>query len=101
MELVEYTVRPGNTLFAIAQFFKTTVNDILQYNNIQNPSMIYPGLVLTIPAESGASNYYVARPGDTLWSIAQRNGTTVSELVRLNALSNANVIYPGQVIKIR
>ena len=29
MELVDYTVRPGNTLFGIAQFFRTTVADIL------------------------------------------------------------------------
>lgn len=29
MEMVQYTVRPGNTLFGIAQFFQTTVNDIL------------------------------------------------------------------------
>ena len=37
MEMVQYTVRPGNTLFGIAQFFQTTVNDILKYNNIQTP----------------------------------------------------------------
>lgn len=101
MELVQYTVREGNTLYAIAQFFQTTVDDILQYNNIQNPSMIYPGLVLTIPAGTGGGNYYVARPGDSLWTIAQRYGTTVSALTRLNALSNPNMIYPGQVIRVR
>ncbi len=47
MELIKYTVREGNTLFGIAQFFQTTVADILQYNNIQNPAMIYPGQELT------------------------------------------------------
>ncbi|MGN0502274.1 MAG: LysM peptidoglycan-binding domain-containing protein, partial [Ruminococcus sp.] len=41
MELVPYTVRSGNTLFGIAQFFQTSVEDILKYNNIQNPSQIY------------------------------------------------------------
>lgn len=101
MELVEYTVREGNTLYAIAQFFRTTINEILQYNNIQNPSMIYPGMVLTIPADSVMGDYYVVRPGDTLWSIAQRNGMTVAELTRINALANANVIYPGQIVRLR
>lgn len=52
MELVKYTVRDGNTLFGIAQFFQTSVADILQYNNIQNPAVIYPGQELTIPAGS-------------------------------------------------
>lgn len=101
MELVQYTVRNGNTLFAIAQFFRTTVEDILRYNNIQNPSMIYPGQVLNIPADSALNDYYVARPGDSLWSIAQRNGLTVAELLRLNRLANPNVIYPGQIIRLR
>lgn len=101
MELVQYTVRQGNTLYAIAQFFQTTVNDILQYNNIQNPSMIYPGMELTIPAGSGGGDYYVVRPGDSLWSIAQRYGTTVPELTRLSKLNNPNLVYPGQVLRVR
>lgn len=50
MEMVQYTVRPGNTLFGIAQFFQTTVNDILKYNNIQTPDAIFVGQVLTVPA---------------------------------------------------
>lgn len=101
MELVKYTVREGNTLFGIAQFFQTSVADILQYNNIQNPAMIYPGQELTIPAGSNSSNYYITRPGDTLWSIAQMYGTTVTELSRINGISNPNVIYPGQIITVK
>jgi LysM repeat protein len=101
MDLVEYTVREGNTLFAIAQFFQTTVDDILQYNNIQNPSLIYTGEVLTIPAGSNSADYHVTRPGDTLWSIAQMHNTTISQLSKLNGLNNPNVIYPGQIIKIK
>lgn len=98
MELVQYTVRPGNTLFAIAQFFGTTVNDILRYNNIQDANSIFTGQTLTIPAGSAANRYYVARPGDTLWTIAQRNNTTVGRIAELNGLANPNVIYPGQII---
>lgn len=98
MELIKYTVREGNTLFGIAQFFQTTVAEILQYNNIQNPTLIYPGQELTIPAGSNMANYYIARPGDTLWSIAQRTGTTVAELARINGMTNPNLIYPGQAI---
>lgn len=40
----------GNTLFGIAQFFQTTVNDILKYNNIQTPDAIFVGQVFTVPA---------------------------------------------------
>lgn len=101
MDLIKYTVRDGNTLFGIAQFFQTTVADILQYNNIQNPAMIYPGQELTIPAGSNMASYYITRPGDSLWSIAQMHGTTVADLSRLNGISNPNVIYPGQLIRVK
>ncbi len=101
MELVPYTVRSGNTLFGIAQFFQTSVEDILKYNNIQNPSLIYVGQTLQIPAGSAQLDYYVTRPGDSLWTIAQKYNTTVPRLLEINRLSNPNVIYPGQLIKIR
>ncbi len=100
MELVEYTVRPGNTLYAIAQFFQTTVNDILKYNNLQDQNMLQVGQVLTIPAGSSPGQYYVARPGDTLWSIAQRHNTSIDSLLGLNNLGNPNIIYPGQIIQV-
>ncbi len=41
--------------------------------------------------------YTVVR-GDTLFKIAARNNTTVAELVRLNNLANANLIFVGQVL---
>ena len=39
--------------------------------------------------------------GDTLWSIAKRFNTTVDELVRLNNIKNRDLIYVGQVLKIK
>lgn len=101
MDIVPYTVRAGNTLFGIAQFFQTTVEDILKYNNIPNPSDIFLGQTLQIPAGSAEIDYYVTRPGDTLWSIAQSNNTDVRRLSTLNNLNNPNVIYPGQILKLR
>ena len=43
--------------------------------------------------------YTVVR-GDTLSEIAQRFGTTVSYLAKLNNIRNVNLIYVGQVLKI-
>lgn len=101
MDLVQYSVREGNTLFGIAQFFQTTVEDILRYNNIQNPAEIMVGQMLTIPAGSAPYEYYVVRPGDTLWSIARKNNTDIRQLSTLNNLNNPNILYPGQVIKVK
>lgn len=47
-------------------------------------------------------NYYMVVSGDTLGAIAQRYGTTVKHLMQLNPrITNANVIYAGEVIRIR
>ncbi len=106
-----YTVRPGDTLSAIAGRYGTTVSALVSANGIRNPNLIYPGQVLRISGSAPApstpapsqpapvSTYTVVR-GDTLGKIAARFGTTVSALVAANGISNPNLIYPGQVLRI-
>lgn len=43
---------------------------------------------------------YTVQSGNTLWQIAREYGTTVQELASINNISNPNLIYPGQVLKI-
>jgi spore germination protein len=99
MEKVTYTVRPGNTLFAIAQFFGTTGDMILKYNSLADPNQIDVEQELIIPVVSGVSGYpYIVRPGDTLWTISQRFGTTIDSIKSKNNLDNPNIIYPGTTL---
>ena len=101
-----YTVQRNDNLTEIAARFGTTVAELVRLNNIANPNLIYPGQVLIIRESggstppSGATTYTVQR-NDNLTEIAARFGTTVAELVRLNNISNPNLIYPGQVLIIR
>jgi spore germination protein len=97
-----YTVRQGDTLFAIASRFGTTVEAIARLNNISNPNLIFPGQVLLIPVTtpSPAPRQYTVQSGDTLWRIAQRFGVTVEQIVQLNNISDPNRIFPGQVLLI-
>lgn len=44
--------------------------------------------------------YYKARNGDTLWDIAQRHGTTVAEIRKLNGASKCNNLKAGTVLKL-
>lgn len=53
---VKYTVKPNDTLSAIASRFNTTVNDIAQKNGIVDPNKIYPGQVLIIKKSTGSTN---------------------------------------------
>ena len=101
MELTTYTARPGNTLFAIAQLFGTTANDIARYNGIVYPYTIYPGQVLKIPVkEVTPPMYYFVRPGDTMFTIANRYALDLNQLLALNNLDDPNAIYPGQRIRL-
>lgn len=99
-----YTVQPGDTLYRIAARFGTTVTAIVNANNIADPNLIYPGQVLVIPSASSGTTpsqvAYTVQPGDTLYRIAVRYGTTVAAIVNANNIANANLIYPGQVLVI-
>ncbi len=101
MEPILYSVRPGNTLWSIAQYFGTSAENIARYNGIVYPYTIYPGQTLKIPVEQVTPpQFYSVRTGDTLWTIAQRFGLTVPQLLSYNNLNNPNIIYPNQVLKL-
>lgn len=51
-------------------------------------------------AQRSASGTYVVRPGDTLYKIAQANGVSVSELTRLNNISDPSQLRVGQVLRL-
>lgn len=58
-------------------------------------------LALLFPATTMAADSYTVEPGDTLWKIALKTTTGVSELIEANPqLSNPDLIYPGQKIHI-
>jgi LysM repeat protein len=101
---VTHIVQPGENLFRIALRYDTTVEAITQANGISNPWYIYAGQQLTIPVGPGGNvppapgQTYVVQSGDTLGVIAVRFNTTVEALLVANNLSNANMIYVGQVL---
>ena len=108
-----YTVKSGDTLSGIASQYNTTVNQIVSLNQLSNPNLIYVGQVLklknsqtTNPSSSSSSTAtttagtYTVKAGDTLSAIASRYSTSSSTLASLNSLSNPNLIYVGQVLKV-
>jgi LysM repeat protein len=81
-----YVVQRGDYLSLIARRFGTTVAELLRLNpEITNPSRIYPGQVIRLPA--GATGTSV-----TLSSTAPKPGATVTVTVR-GFPANANIDY--------
>ena len=91
-----YTVSPGDTLYTIARNYNTTIENILQFNYIANPNRIYPGQIITIPLSPPEAIIYTVKPGDSLYSIAQKYGTSVNNLIAFNYLNSPFTIFPGQ-----
>lgn len=98
---IVYTVQPGDTLSGIAQNYGVSVSALAALNGIANPNLIYAGERLMIPSGGAVPVYYVIQNGDTLSGIAVRFGTTVTALQQMNGISNPNLIYAGQRIRIR
>ena len=106
---ITYTVRRGDTLSQIAKAYGVTIAHLVEINGIQNPNLIYPGQKIRITesnsttlneTEQNTRYTYIVRKGDTLSQIAKIYGVSVSYLARINNISNPNLIYPGQRIRI-
>jgi LysM repeat protein len=99
-----YTVAWGDTLSSIAQRYGTTVMAVVQANQVADPDLIYVGQRLVIPEATSSppvdSGIHVVERGDTLSAIAMSYHTTVDQLVRMNAITNPNLIYVGQRLAI-
>jgi murein DD-endopeptidase MepM/ murein hydrolase activator NlpD len=112
-----YTVRKGDTLAEIAAKLGTDVEDIARANGLKRPYRLQPGQVLKNPKARGQSaassrspsarssgigdgGTYTVKSGDTLYSIAQRHGTTVEALRAANGLGRSATLIPGRKLKL-
>ncbi|MEZ4831879.1 MAG: LysM peptidoglycan-binding domain-containing protein [Caldilineaceae bacterium] len=108
-----YIVQRGDSLSTIARQHNVSMADLARSNGISNPNFIYVGQRLVIPgtdaaASRGVSNattpigdgYYTVQRGNTLAQIAQNHNMTVNDLLRLNGLTNPNLIWVGQKLRV-
>ena len=105
--MITYIVQNGDTLSSIAAKFNTTVQSIVSINNISNPNLIYTGQILKIETSintenrgENSSSLYIVQKGDTLINIAKKFGVNYKELVEKNDITNPNLIYVGEVLRV-
>lgn len=97
-----YTVKNGDTLSGIATKFGTTYQSLASINGIDNPNTIYVGQVLKIDGNvNNDLTYHTVASGEYLGLIANKYGVTVSQICSLNNISNPDMIYVGQNLRIR
>ena len=98
---INYTVKPGDSLYKIAGLYETSVNEIKNINGLVNNNLEI-NQVLKIPTTSSNQvNYinYTVKPGDSLYKIANLYDVTVNEIKNLNNLTSNNLAI-DQVLKI-
>ncbi|SHI15238.1 spore germination protein [Sporobacter termitidis DSM 10068] len=95
--LTIYTVRRGDSLYAIANKYGVTVDALIYDNQIANPLRLVEGQAIYIPVTSVS---YRVRPGDSVYSIARSYNTTVAAITAANPTLNPARLYPGQTITI-
>lgn len=110
----DYEVQPGDTLWALAQKFGVTVEDLAARNGIADPNLITVGAQLVIPAPSAASEsetapttpttgfgqLHMVMPGETLMEIAQKYDVTVEALAAANGIEDINLVLAGSLLQI-
>ena len=96
-----YKVMKGDTLYGIANKLDTTVDELKKINNLTSNSLSI-GQILNVPVktiDTGETELYQVKRGDTLYSIANKYGITLKELKAINNLENDNLAI-GQLLNV-
>jgi len=111
-----YTVQAGDTLFDIALHFEVSVEELMEANEITDPTSLSVGQRLVIPGQGpgrvpegtptpegeaatvtpSAEGVYIVQEGDYPGSIAEQLGISVEELMDANGITDPTSLIVGQ-----
>jgi membrane-bound lytic murein transglycosylase D len=111
VKFTAFRLRQGDSVKKLARKLGTKPETILAMNNLDANDRLSPGESIYLPVrarELGAllahsddeTMFYAVRKGDTLYSIAKRNGLTVGELRDLNELPKNTTLKLGQKLRV-
>lgn len=125
-----YRIKSGDSLYSIAKKYRTTVAYLRDINDLSKGKLLKIGMKLQVPdrtpvsarkgrssttvtvskAEAssskaveiseGAVRYYIVQSGDSLFTIAKRYNTTVSELQKINNIERGRTLKVGVKLKL-
>ena len=89
----EIVVKPGDSLWALAKRYDTTIEEILEVNGLTGTDLM-PGAILKLPGGSVSEpKTYTVLPGDTLYDIAVAFSIPVDELIAINNIDGTTRRY--------
>jgi len=122
IKTTSYKIKRGDTLFSVARQFNTKTATLLKLNKMKKNETLIAGRKILVPAniaekpperhlrihsskskQSGMtkkSRIYIVKKGDTLFSIAKNNFTTVEELRKINHMRSSDRLLYGQKIRL-
>lgn len=114
-----YTVQRGDWMYAIARKCGVSPQALIRANPNINPNFLRAGMVLRVPGggttqpaapapsqpnpepgTGGCGGTWTVQGGDTLFSIAQKCGSSVAAIMQANNIPAPEYIFPGQVLTI-
>jgi LysM repeat protein len=108
-----YTVKPGETLSEIAERHGTSVDRLMQLNNLGSAKDLWAGSRIQVPGASPArpasaaaplnrnARDHKVQPGETLSEIADRYGISMDRLISLNGLKEPNDLQAGSTLRLK
>ncbi|MBA5728946.1 LysM peptidoglycan-binding domain-containing protein [Aerococcaceae bacterium INB8] len=104
-----YVVQSGDSLYSIANAFDASVQDIIDWNNLESNSLFVGQELIVIDADNGSEEpdpgdpediIYVVEAGDYLYRIAAECGVTVQDIIDWNKLES-DALQVGDELIIR
>lgn len=104
MYCMNHVIQSGDTLYKLSRQYNVSISAIMDANPLVNVYHLVTGGILCIPVTQPSGNYqditdYTVQEGDTLGSIIERSGASLSDLMQLNTLNNIYLL-PGSTIRV-
>ena len=84
-------------MYSISKRFNISIDELIRLNNLSNNNLRI-GQVLIVKEEYPVAKNYIVKKGDTLYSIARDNNTSVNSLIEANQLTTDQLKVGEQLI---